>query len=110
LGSPRVGGRQPGTPNRTTAEVAALAREHTAECIAELARIAMNSKSEETRLRAIDMLLDRGHGRPAQSHMLGGLDGGAVVVAHHTHSYEELKHLPPEELIKRYRATIASQQ
>jgi hypothetical protein len=43
-----------------------LARAHTPEAIAELARLAKDAKSETARIAAIKELLDRAYGKPTQ--------------------------------------------
>mgnify|MGYP000988131516 CR=1 FL=1 len=78
-GTPRVGGRQKGTPNRSNAEIKALAQKYTSKVIEELAKLAgVNGKegvaeSEQARIAAMKELMDRGHGKPAQA--LTGEDG-----------------------------------
>ena len=74
----KTGGRVAGTPNKATADLKALAGEYTQEAIAELARLATGAESETARVSAIKELLDRGHGKPAQSVEVGGKDGGPV--------------------------------
>lgn len=77
----KTGGRQAGTPNKATQELKDLARAHTAAAIKELARLAKSAISEQARVAAINSLLDRGHGKPAQSIGLGQAeDLGAIVV------------------------------
>lgn len=74
----KTGGRVAGTPNKATADVKALAGEYTEDAIAELARLATKAESETARVSAIKELLDRGHGKPAQSVEVAGKDGGPV--------------------------------
>ena len=71
----RYGGRVAGTPNRATAEIRALASVHGADAIAELAKLAGIAKdddcnpvagaaqTDQARIGALGMLLDRGYGR-----------------------------------------------
>lgn len=66
----KTGGRVSGTPNRITADVKALAREHTATAIRELARLATKAESEQARVAAIKELLDRAHGKSTA--LIGG--------------------------------------
>lgn len=66
----RRGGRQKGTPNKVTADVRALARNHTADAIRELARLASKAESEQARVAAIKELLDRAWGKSTT--MVGG--------------------------------------
>lgn len=70
-GSPKTGGRQAGTRNKATSELQDLARVHTPAAIKELARLAVGAESETARVAAINSLLDRAHGKPAQSIGLG---------------------------------------
>lgn len=67
----KTGGRVKGTPNKATQELQDLARVHTPAAIKELARLAVAAESETARVAAINSLLDRGHGKPAQSIGLG---------------------------------------
>jgi hypothetical protein len=62
----KTGGRTRGTPNRVTAEVAALARQHTRAAIARLVML-MGSPDPAVSLAACNAILDRGHGKPAQA-------------------------------------------
>lgn len=64
-------GRPKGAKNKATQELQELAREHTPAAIAELARLAVGAESETARVAAINSLLDRGHGKPAQSLAIG---------------------------------------
>ena len=56
----------PGGRGAVTADVRALAREHTAVAIQALFEIASCGRSEMARIAASDSLLDRGYGRPTQ--------------------------------------------
>ena len=82
-GTPKVlgSGRQAGVPNKATADVKALAREHGPAAIQELARLATEAMSEQARVAAIKELLDRGYGRAPQA-VTGEADGEPVVVKH----------------------------
>lgn len=64
---PKYGGRRAGTPNKATGEIKALARVHGPAMITELARLAKKAESEQARVSAIGMLLDRAYGKPAQA-------------------------------------------
>lgn len=64
-------GRPKGVKNKATSELQDLARVHTAAAIKELARLSVGAESETARVAAINSLLDRGHGKPAQSIGLG---------------------------------------
>lgn len=73
-------GRPAGTPNKATAEVQELAREHAPAVIAELARLATGAESETARVSACNAVLDRAYGKPPQALEHAGKDGGPVVV------------------------------
>ena len=62
----RIGGRQPGTPNKATAEIRDLARKYTPEALIELARLTTQAESEQARVSAIKELFDRAYGKSAQ--------------------------------------------
>ena len=74
----KTGGRAKGTPNKSTAELKALAQQYSKECIEELKRLALNADSDAARVSAIREILDRGHGKPAQAMAITGEDGGPV--------------------------------
>lgn len=67
----KTGGRKAGTPNKATQELKGLAQAYTADALNELVRLAKAAESETARVAAIRELLDRGHGKPAQSIGLG---------------------------------------
>ena len=62
-GQPKTGGRKRGTPNKVTANIRQLASLHGDDMIAELARLALQSESEQVRVAAIREMLDRGYGK-----------------------------------------------
>jgi hypothetical protein len=62
----KTGGRLKGTPNKTTAEVKALAMTYAPAAIEELARLAASAESEQVRVQACSILLDRACGKPVQ--------------------------------------------
>ena len=57
----------PGGRPKIIGDVRALAREHTAEALATLVRLAKGAEREETQLAAALALLDRGWGKPTQA-------------------------------------------
>ena len=63
----RRGGRKPGVPNKATAEIRRLAREHGPGAIQELARLSKEAQSEQARISACNALLDRAYGRSQAS-------------------------------------------
>jgi hypothetical protein len=66
----RRGGRKAGVPNKATAEIRMLAREHGAAAIEELARLATEAQSETARISACNALLDRAYGRSQASQLI----------------------------------------
>jgi hypothetical protein len=54
-------------PNKATAEIRSLARDHGPDVIAELARLAKEAQSEQARISACNALLDRAYGRSQAS-------------------------------------------
>lgn len=67
-------GNPGGTP-KGIREAAALAREHAPWCIEQLKALATDGKSELTRIRAMELLLERGLGKAIQP-----IDAGASVL------------------------------
>ena len=72
-------GRKPGTPNKATAEIRALAQKYTPDAMKELARLAREAVSESARGAAIKEIFDRGYGRAVQS-LTGGEDGAPLII------------------------------
>jgi hypothetical protein len=67
-GGPRPGsGRPPGAHNKATADIRALAQDHSPRAITELARIMLNSESDTARVAAIKEMLDRAYGKSVQA-------------------------------------------
>ena len=62
----RIGGRQKGTPNKSTADIKALAQKYTAEAIETLRDLMRGAEAEAARVAAAKDLLDRGHGMAVQ--------------------------------------------
>lgn len=80
-GGSRAGaGRPPGSVNVKTALAREYALKHSEEAMAELARLATDATSEQARIAAIGMLLDRAHGKPKQSVEHMGEGGGPIQV------------------------------
>ena len=74
-------GRKSIVPLAARRQAYELFAQHTAEAVNKLLEILRNPESSEpARLKAIDMILDRGLGKPLQYHELAGLDGGPVNV------------------------------
>jgi hypothetical protein len=66
-GEAKTGGRVAGTPNKSTASVRELAAQHGPMALAELARLAINADSEQTRVSACKEILDRAYGKSTQT-------------------------------------------
>jgi len=66
LGHPKPpgSGRKPGVPNKTTAEIRAIAQKYGRKAIHTLVKLAKESTDETIKLKAIVEILDRGYGRP----------------------------------------------
>ncbi len=62
-GESKTGGRQPGTPNKSTAAIKEMAAEYGPMALTEIARLATKGKTEPTRFAACKELLDRGYGK-----------------------------------------------
>lgn len=63
----KTGGRKPGTPNKATSDVKAIAGQYSAEAVNILIEIARTSESDPARVSAAKEILDRAHGKPAQA-------------------------------------------
>ena len=68
---------------RAAVNLQSLARVHTETCIRRLAAIAAKGDSDAVRVSAIGMLLDRGWGKPAQSHTGEDGEGSIQVIIRH---------------------------
>ena len=64
-------GRPPGAPNKISRPLKELAALEGEACIATLIELRDNGASEQVRLTAAGMLLDRGYGKPLQEHRVG---------------------------------------
>lgn len=62
----RIGGRQKGTPNKSTADIKALAQTYTSEAIDTLVALMRKAETESAQVAAVKELLDRGHGKAVQ--------------------------------------------
>jgi hypothetical protein len=75
----RRGGRQAGTPNKSTAAIRELAQQYGEAAMAELARLATEAESEMVQIAAIKEILDRAYGRPTQP-VDGDGEGGPILI------------------------------
>ena len=62
----KTGGRTPGTLNKATKDIKALAAPYGEQAVSELARIMTASESDAARIAAAKELLDRGFGKAKQ--------------------------------------------
>jgi len=70
----------PGGRPKAVAEVRELARQHTPEAIAALAKVMSDGTSEAARVAAATAMLDRGWGKPTQP-IAGDDEAGPVRIA-----------------------------
>jgi len=63
----KTGGRSAGTPNRGTAKVREIARGYCCEALKELHRLSTKAESEQARVAASRLLLERGYGTASPS-------------------------------------------
>ena len=80
-GHAKAGGRQKGTPNKSTQEIKDAAARHCLDVISKLARIVMHSRNEHAVIAAGKELLERGYGKVTLA--FSGEGGGPIQVAHH---------------------------
>jgi hypothetical protein len=78
-------GRKKGSRAVATVEqgatLADLARAHTADALAALVKVLKEGESEAARVTAANAILDRGFGKPTQSHEHSGPNGGPIEYA-----------------------------
>ncbi|GHU18684.1 hypothetical protein FACS189475_04560 [Betaproteobacteria bacterium] len=66
-GTPKTGGRKPGSKNCATKDIRELAQPYGAEAVTVLAGLMKDeAQPPETRIRAAQTLLDRGYGKPIE--------------------------------------------
>jgi hypothetical protein len=87
-------GRKAGTPNRASSKqklnLSFVARQHTDTAIDTLVTVCNGAEyPAAARVTAANSLLDRGYGRPTQSHELSGKDGGPIPTVDLTNATEE---------------------
>lgn len=73
----KTGGRQKGSLNRVTTELRDMARQHTTEALGVLVSIKKDTEATpQARTAAAQAILDRGHGKPQQTALvgIGGMD------------------------------------
>lgn len=85
-GAPKTGGRVKGTPNKATAEIKDIARQYGPAALKEAAKLAGlvdngsgKAESEQARLSALNIILDRAYGKAAQPHTGEGGEGPVQI-------------------------------
>lgn len=72
-------GRKPGSVNKSTADIKALAQDYGAEALETLAKLMRGTKTPAAaRVAAAKELIDRGYGKATQAVELTGKDAGPV--------------------------------
>lgn len=96
----RRGGRKPGGLNKRTLEqggaLSELAKQHSPAAMSALVHVATKGASEAARVTAATAILDRGYGRPMQTHEHGGTGGGPIkhdLSGLADEQLEQLKHI-----------------
>ena len=86
-------GRKKGTTSPTMREhkrtLSEMAREHAPEALRVLLHVATKGESESARVTAANAILDRGYGRPMQSHEHTGANGGPIQTVDLTKATDE---------------------
>jgi hypothetical protein len=101
-GGPRPNsGRPRGVRNKLTREANAtltqLCQAHTEEMVRVLVEVARSKKaSPAARAVAAQAVLDRGNGKPMQSHEIGGPEGSPIPIAPVINLYGKPDHLPDD--------------
>ncbi len=71
----KTGGRVKGTPNKSTAEIKALAQQHADKAVARLVYLMEHGSNEAIQASAANSLLDRGYGKAVQQSQTLGAEG-----------------------------------
>ena len=72
---PPGSGRQKGTPNKITREIREVASKYTLRAVKQAWKLAEGAKDQTVQLKALELILAYGHGRPSSTTLIGG-DGG----------------------------------
>lgn len=96
----RRGGRQKGTPNKSTAELRAVAQEYTEAALKTLASV-MNGDDQPAaaRVSAANSILDRAYGKPTQA-IVGDEDAGPAI------ALTLIKTMTDEEVAEEYNKRV----
>ena len=79
-GSPKTGGRKKGTPNKATADIKAAFQKHGMKFVTAMVELTKH-KDPHIQLKALQICLDRGYGRPPLAVAIGG-DPDAPPISH----------------------------
>ena len=80
-------GRKPGVPNKVNTEIKAVAQQWGPDAIKALAELAgliadkPQASSEQARIAALGMIMDRAYGKPAQSTVVSGDENNPLRLA-----------------------------
>ena len=82
-------GRKPGVPNKVNTEIKAVAQQWGPDAIKALAELAglsaekpeAKAQSEQARIAALGMIMDRAYGKPAQSTVVSGDENNPLRLA-----------------------------
>lgn len=80
-GLPKTGGRKRGVRNKATKDVREIAQQYTRRAVRAAWSLATNAESEETRLRALQLILSYGHGRPANRSEIRDFESTSTTVS-----------------------------
>jgi len=75
---PKRGGRPRGSLNKATRDVRIAAQKYTKRALTVITKLAEQSNDPRVQLQAAVELLDRAHGKPAQTQLVGGAGGDPV--------------------------------
>ena len=73
----KTGGRQKGTPNKTTAEIRYIAGMYAVEAIQTMVNIMRTTDNDALKLKVCEMIINRGYGAPSQTFL--GFDPNKAV-------------------------------
>jgi hypothetical protein len=80
----KFGGRAKGTPNKVTAEIRGIAQRYGLEAVTMLAHLMRTAEDAKVKVVAVNSLLDRAYGKPAQM-----LLGDAEQPVEHNHNFAD---------------------
>ena len=96
-------GRRKGTPNRVTRQIREIACRYTARAVRQAWKLATEAKNQDTQLKALELILAYGHGRPPQVQLLGGTGEDPVALKVHREMQGN-----PREMARRLEAMLGA--